>query len=111
MFPNTNAQTSSPTPATCPGGAPYDGYCNCMKDLVDINNPSCTANDFDFGGVTGFVVYDALAQDPCNCNCWTTDECNALGANAVDCRNEASPINCGNFDIDTVFGACLGKDF
>ena len=81
---------------------------NCMRDVAG-GNPSCTANDFEFVQVTGFVVYDNLAQPPCNCNCWNDAECTAH-ASPVDCRNEVSPLSCGNFDIGTVFGACLGND-
>eukprot|EP00986_Skeletonema_menzelii_P006268 scaffold2370_cov124-Skeletonema_menzelii.AAC.2 len=59
-----------------------------MLDVAS-NNPSCNAQDFEFCGVTGTVV---SPDGP------------------VDCTNLASPIDCGDFDIGTVFGACLGND-
>ena len=104
VVPNTNAQ-----PTTCPGGEPLPSPCNCMKDLSGFNNPSCSASDFSFSEVNGFVVYDKLSQDPCNCNCWNDAEC-AAKTTPVDCRPLGSPISCGEFDIGTVFGACLGND-
>jgi hypothetical protein len=86
---------------------------NCMEDIHG-GNPSCTAQDFEFRGVTGFIVYDKLAQPPCNCNCWGTADCDTVVSldGPVDCTwtNITSPIDCGEFDIGTVFGACLGND-
>jgi len=83
---------------------------NCLKDIA--GNPSCTANDFEFRGVTGFEVFDKLAQDPCNCNCWGAADCSTVVSSdgPVDCTILGSPIDCAEFDIGTVFGACLGND-
>ena len=82
-----------------------------MLDVAS-GNPSCTAQDFEFVGVTGFVVYDKLKQDPCNCNCWGAGDCSTVVSpdGPVDCTIVGSPIDCGEFDIGTVFGACLGND-
>jgi hypothetical protein len=65
---------------------------NCMKDISG-GNPSCTAQDFEFRGVTGFVVYDQLAQPPCNCNCWGGTDCSTVVSpdGPVDCTALTSP--------------------
>ena len=94
----------------------------------------CQSNDVTFHRVSGFEVYDEMAEPPCNCNCGgdtgyacptTEEEVTWVATNghaSVDCASvttpitDPRPISCwapfggGLQKIGVVFGACLGSD-
>ena len=110
---------------------------NAAYNCVDRNGGAtgCQSNDVSFERVSGFTVYDEMAEPPCNCNCGgdtghacptnTVEEDNWVATNvhaSVDCATvttpiaDPRPISCWAphdgplMKIGVVFGACLGSE-
>ena len=77
----------------------------CMLQAADPANGKlvCTAQDIKFSEVTGFNILDGQNLEACNC----TTVANSTEAPACVTPND---IDCGEYAVGTVYGACQGGE-